>query len=63
MIYTIQCIYVYHIIQEDEIETLQAIYGDDFQSHTIAGTNVYSVTVSTPDNRLSINVQVIIGPA
>ena len=36
------------------METLQAIYGDDFQSLTTAGSvdsNVYSILVSCSDNR------------
>ena len=42
------------------MEALQAIYGDDFQSLTTAGSvnlNVYSIVVSSSDNKC-VTVQV-----
>ena len=52
-------------IKEDEIETLQAIYGDDFRLVTTAGSgsNVYSITISSPDCQcisVQVNIQTTI---
>jgi hypothetical protein len=47
-------------IQEDEMEALQAIYGDDFQPLTTAGSvgpTAYSILVSSSDSRC-VTVQV-----
>ena len=49
---------VYTLSQEEELETLQAIYGADFQLHS-QDPCVYSVSVATPDGSHRLWLQVV----
>ena len=46
-------------MQEEEVETLEAIYGGDFL-HVSVEPRVYSISVATTDNSQCLEVQVTI---